>query len=234
MNPGSESVIIVNRWAVHTVEEEFQGYHSWWRPWQMVNSESSRAQRNPLWEKYEAIRWYFPLALVSFTVTLLTSKPKQSHCHRHWPVHAHLTWVKRRNRCGASCGNRENIILESWLTWRCRSEFHLRYNLIQPLFWKIFILNWDTWMVGWCSRFWEWRIYNLLFCAITSNFPPSSFQSRTACFLTHRIRFCWNLSLFPVVLVLIHLRITLSLLNTVYLVHYDAQGRPLLILYLND
>lgn len=28
MNPGSEFAIIVNRWSVHTVEEEFQSYRS--------------------------------------------------------------------------------------------------------------------------------------------------------------------------------------------------------------
>lgn len=28
MNPGSEFAIIVNRWSVHMVEDEFQSYHS--------------------------------------------------------------------------------------------------------------------------------------------------------------------------------------------------------------
>lgn len=56
------------------------------------------------------------------------------------------------------------------------------------------------------------EFYNFLL-SVTPTIPPTSFQSRTACFLKHRILFCWNLCLLPVHFMLIHLRITLSLLK---------------------
>lgn len=123
---------------------------------------------------------------------------------RNKPVHVLLTLVNKESGCDTSGENKVRTH-PGPLGFVGTPAFNISSSSLyfrKSLHLKQTHGRWDN--VEW---FWEWRFHKLLLQAIHT---PSSILPVNGCFLIHGILFCWNLSLYPVILMLIHLRITLS------------------------
>lgn len=162
---------------------------------------------NPLWGKvfHYNVTW-----LVSFTLSQSWLLNLNNHnLDRNKLVH--LTLVKKKNRYGTSVGNRVAIHPGPLDFRRCLPEPSLHHYSLQPwlqenLHLKLRHMDGGTTLkASGSSDF-------MIFCKLYSLSFPIILLIK-GCFSIHGIFFCWNLNLFPVLLMLTHLRITWSLLK---------------------
>lgn len=103
------------------------------------------------------------------------------------------------------------FILVHWISGRCLPGQASTITPSSPDFRKIFILNWDTWMVGQ-----HWKLLGAVtswFFASYIHFAPHHPSESKAAFRYMRFSFAEISTWLPVLLMLTHLRITWSLLK---------------------
>lgn len=121
-----------------------------------------------------------------------------------------LPWLKRKIGVAPLVEIWQIFILTHWVSRSCLPGYCLQHYFIQPLFQKNLHLK-PRCMDGETMLNDSESGDNLL-QAISTLFSPMILPVK-GWLLIYGILFCWNLSLFPVTLMLIHLRITLSLLK---------------------